>query len=509
MMLRRRNDEPKEPIASRTRSASSRSGVRFRQEHLREGPSDLEDGLDDDLLTSLSDSDSDGDDTILFQLRRSNRTFAPPHRFAFDSDDTSTDNPDEPDASREERRSKSKLLKVLRRPEPSEDGDEVSDFLTTRSLQECQTYHDRHLQLEGRPPKPPRVVLYDLLPSMSATNAKAVFERIKQLEDSDPFSSEGSKLAGWVKTALSVPYGVRRPLPSDDDALLRISRAMDQAVWGQAAAKDAMLQAAAQMMAAPDGVPPILAFVGPPGVGKTTLARALGGAIGLPYFQLNAGGSGDRSVWAGHSLTYEGSQPGCVLQGVRRCGALNPLIFIDEFEKISSRHGNELGNFMIHLLDDSQRHEFVDEYLDLPIDLSGALFVLALNDLEAVDSVLRNRIQEVHFVAPDQEGKIAIAQQHLVPSALRNCALKGVRFADADLAHVIARCEAEPGVRNLKRAIARAVNRINVLRRGGDRLDLSYSGVDVAGEVRVTPDLFDRLTRGDKAPERPNAHMYA
>lgn len=503
----RRRDETKEPIALRTRSASSASGasgVRFRQDQLRDD--DSEDTLDDSFLTDSSDLTDLTDDDVL-ELATRPRRKAAPQRFYFEGEEDDEPEDEEP-AAQDERRAKARLLKQLRRPEPSEDGDDIHDYLQTLPLEQCQRYYERHRQLEEQPAKPARVQLYDILPNLSAANADAIFERIKQLEDTDPFSSEGAKLAGWVKVALSVPFGVVRPLPSDDDALPRIEAAMNAAVHGQAAAKGAVIQAAAQMMAAPEGVPPILAFVGPAGVGKTTLARALGGSVGLPFFQLSAGGSGDRAVWAGHSLTYEGSQPGSVLQGLRRAGALNPVIFIDEFEKVSDRHGGELSNWFIHLLDDSQRHEFVDEYLDMPVDLSRALFVLAVNSLDGVDPVLRNRIEPIHFTAPDLDGKVEIARRHQIPRALANCNLDGVTFDDATVRHIVVRTADEDGAREQGRAIARVVSRINVLRRGGAALDLPYRDVDVAAPLRVTTDLYDRLTAGDKRPDQPNPYMY-
>jgi hypothetical protein len=527
MMLRRRPDsETKEPIALRTRSGSSRS-TRFRQEQLlSDSDSDLGEESDNMGLDTESDNDISGSDSdVGREVRRSTRTFAPPARFVFEFESSDAGSEDtasqevrryrgrrhpEDEAARDERRDKSRILKLMRRVEPDEAGDEIDDFLQKCDVGQCRAYYERHQTLSGGGAKPLRIQLYDLMPSLTTTNAACIFERVQQIEDSDPFSSEGAKLSGWAKTVMSIPFGHHCPLPTDDGALSRVSAALDQALYGQRAAKDALLQAAAQMMSSPTGTPTVLVLVGAPGVGKTTLARALGTAMGLPFQQISLGGCRDAQQLRGHGFCYEGSECGTIIKALRRSQAMNPVILLDEADKVSDGN-NEVSNFMIHLLDNSQRHEFVDDYVDMPVDLSKVLFVLAVNDLEAMHPVLRNRLQEVPFESPDTEAKIEIALRHLVPDALRNCGLTDddIVFTRGDLAHIAQRARSEPGVRDLARAISSAVMRVNVLMRGGGGLDLAYKAVDVSERpVRIDPATFDALSSGDRAEAVPNPYMY-
>jgi MoxR-like ATPase len=516
MMLRRRpGDELKEPIALRTRSTSSRSGRRYQRELDLTGLSETDSEASE--ASEASDDSDDVDDVDVDdsfaerrnEVRRSKRSIGPPMRLSFESE--STDVASEDTGAREERRDKARLLKLMRRVDPVEDEDEVADYLKTCGVDECREYYERQQQLEGQPAKPLRIQLYDLVPRLTAAAAQSIFERVKQVEDTDPFSSDGAKLSAWARTVMSIPFGVRCPMSTDAGALGRVSQALDAALYGQTAAKDAMLQAAAQMMAAPDGIPQVVVLVGAPGVGKTTLARALGKAMGLPFQQISLGGSGDVQVVKGHSMTYEGSRHGSIVRAIRDAGVLNPVILLDEADKLSDRGGGELGNLLIHMLDDSQRHEFVDDYVDIPVDLSGVLFVLAVNDLELVSPVLRDRLHEVHFDSPDLEAKTEISLRHLLPAALRNCGLDeaDVQLTRKDVAHIVSRVQDEPGVRGLGRAIKAAVMRVNVLKRGGAGLNLPYSKVDVsATPVRIDPATFDALTTGNRPRNLRHAHMY-
>jgi hypothetical protein len=169
-------------------------------------------------------------------------------------------------------REKSRLLKVMRRTTET-DPDPLMQFLEECDVDRCRHYHARHAELEamGAVDRPLRIQLYDHLPELSPENARLVYSRIRQIEEMDPFSADGAKLSGWAHTVLSIPFGKRTAIEAPD-GLSGVMTRLDAALYGQAAAKDAMLQAAAQMLACPTARPRVVALVGPPGVGKTTMS---------------------------------------------------------------------------------------------------------------------------------------------------------------------------------------------------------------------------------------------
>jgi MoxR-like ATPase len=516
-----------EPIASRTRSTSSRSNI---QKRTRRGvnPKILSESDDSELEfyplsnidSSDEDSDEDSDDLNMMSLltnsdsrrRRSRRDAHPPKRFTFESHITEMTLIEREAESQEylDYRKKGRLLKEIRKTTDT-DPDPLMQFLEECNLEQCQHYHDRHQQLEamGVADRPLRIQLYDHLPELTPDNARLVFSKIRQIEEMDPFSTDGAKLSGWAQTVLSVPFGQRTEIHAPD-GLAGVLQELDRGLYGQAAAKDAMLQAAAQMLACPTAKPRVVALVGPPGVGKTTMARGLGDALGMRFFQMGLGGESDAHLIKGHSMTYDGGQHGAPLGFLIRGQTMNPLVLLDEIDKLSDRHGSEMTGVLTHLLDSTQSCDFTDDFVGFGIDFSGIFFVVTLNDLSRVDSVLRDRLHVVHFISPTAEEKAEIICQHVLPRLLQNSGFQigDVTMTADDVRHAITRCPKEDGVRILARSIESCVLRLNVLRMGGVQLDVPYRHVPAIFPMRLTAKVYDQLTKSDPLPDRPNQHMY-
>jgi len=561
-MKPRRGPEDPQPIAARTRSTSSkpskprarradrsaskssaaprrsRRGTVVRIKSIEsiestyslfsdgdEVDDDDDDDEDDDDGENAHDDDRDTEDEAAYHLRRSLRHVAPPQRFTFtdaddDADDESHDqssdrssdgSSDERDGpARDERREKSRLLKLLRRATDT-DPDPLMNYLQTCDVAQCRHYHARHQELEAMTgaERPLRIQLYDHLPKMPPTDAAAVYARIRQIEEMDEFSADGAKLSGWARTVLSIPFGKYNVLHAPS-GLGGVMAELDAVLYGQRAAKDAMIQAAAQLLACPTACPRVLALVGPPGVGKTTLGRGLGGAVGLMTEQISLGGEGDATRLKGHSMTYDGGQHGAMINALIRLQTMNPCLVLDEIDKMSSRHGNEVTGVLTHVLDATQSCDFVDDFVGFPVDLSRVLFIVTLNDLEKVDRILRDRLHVVHFAAPTVAEKAEIVARHMLPRLATNCGLAPgdvVMLAD-DVRHAVSRVAPEEGVRGLARAVESCVLRLNVLRMGGAALDVPYRTIQPTLPFRIDPAAFDALTKGDPEPDRPPPGMY-
>jgi ATP-dependent Lon protease len=289
---------------------------------------------------------------------------------------------------------------------------------------------------------------------------KQADRELSRLEKLPQAAAEHGVIRTYLEWIASLPWGA---YTEDNLDLGHARQVLDEDHYDIAKVKDRILEFLAVRKLKPDSTgSAIMCFVGPPGVGKTSLGRSIARAMGRKFERISAGGVRDEAEIRGHRRTYIGAMPGTIIRALRDAGASNPLFMIDEIDKMGADYRGDPASAMLEVLDPEQNSTFRDHYLDVPFDLSRVLFITTANTLDTIPPPLRDRMEIIQLAGYTEEEKLQIAKRYLVPRQIERSGLKRsqVSFSDTGLKEIIGAYTREAGVRGLEREIGAVCRKV-------------------------------------------------
>ncbi len=299
-----------------------------------------------------------------------------------------------------------------------------------------------------------------------------ILHEIKKLEYTNDLSPESAMIRNYLEWILSLPWHKET---FENNNLEDIKKKLDEHHYGLEAIKTRILEYVALKNNNKDITSPIICLVGPPGVGKTTIAKEIANALNRKFYKISVGGLNDSSELMGHRRTYMGSNPGKIIQGLKKCGSKNPVFLIDEIDKLTINSKDDPASVLLDILDKEQNSEFIDNYIEEAFDLSHVFFILTANNDADIPLALRDRLEIIYLSSYTNYEKLDIAKKYLIPRILLENKItnKIISISDDMLLYLISAYTEEAGVRDLYRNLEKLIRKLVLLGKAGERTKIS------------------------------------
>lgn len=321
-------------------------------------------------------------------------------------------------------------------------------------------------------------------------------EELNKLSFLESHSSEFNVTRNYLDWLTSMPWGITS---TENLNIQEAADILEQDHYGMEDIKKRILEfiAVSQLKGTTQGK--ILCFHGPPGVGKTSIARSIARALNREYFRFSVGGMTDVAEIKGHRRTYVGAMPGKIIQCLKKTKTENPLVLIDEVDKIGKGHQGDPASALLEMLDPEQNANFLDHYLDVAVDLSKVLFICTANITDTIPEPLRDRMEMIDMSGYVAEEKLAIAKQYLIPQAMKDCGLSDqhIVIQESALANLIRAYCRESGVRNLQKHIEKVSRKVafKVVKKEAEKINVTVDNLsDFVGKPVFTHDRMYEVT---------------
>ena len=332
---------------------------------------------------------------------------------------------------------------------------------------------------------------------LDKTSEEKVLKDLERLRKQPFGSAEAGVLRTYLDTILELPWNECTKERVDVEAARKI---LDKDHFGLEKVKERILQTIAVRQMAPQMPPQIICLVGPPGVGKTSVAYSVARCLNRKMARISLGGVHDEADIRGHRKTYVGAMPGRILAAIKQAGSKNALLLLDEIDKMGSDHRGDPSAALLEVLDSAQNKTYRDHYLEIPFDLSDVMFITTANTLDTVPRPLLDRMEIIELGSYTDEEKLMIAKNHLVPKQLASHGLKKsqLRLTDEAIREIITGYTRESGVRTLERSIAEVCRKTAMALLEGDMKRITVTGSNLETYLGVRKFLPDRLPSSDQ-----------